>query len=124
MNNTMLMLKLYHSTLLIFDYLDDSYWFYPQLLLDIMNEHAPLKSKRKPKFKAPFMNDELRKAMNYRKSLRTKTKKAKNTVFEHHSYQKYARQRNRVVTLQRKSVRNYLKKNVTRALPIKLFGLP
>ena len=56
----------------LFDDISDVYWAHEGLTKEVLNEHIPVKQKQKRKVNAPFMNSELRKAINYKKSLWTK----------------------------------------------------
>ena len=44
----------------IFEDVNDSYWAYQSLLMNVVNEHAPSKQKYPKKDPPPFMNGELR----------------------------------------------------------------
>ena len=61
----------------IFDDINDEYWVYETLLKDVINEHAPLKTRRIKHNMIPYMNSALRKATNVRKMLWRKFKKNK-----------------------------------------------
>ncbi len=50
-----------------FDSVDDSYWFCHELLTDVINRHAPTKNRVVTHKQLPYMNDELRRAMNVKK---------------------------------------------------------
>ena len=41
----------------IFDMIDDSYWFYIKMLSDVINEHAPIKSRKTGNQQLPYMNN-------------------------------------------------------------------
>ena len=48
----------------IFDDIDDIHWAQNNLLMSVINYHAPLKTKYVKGKKLPYMNSELRKAIN------------------------------------------------------------
>lgn len=93
----------------IFDSIDDSYWFCEQLWTGIMNEHAPLKRKTVRHAQVPYMNGELRKAINYKNMLRRKFERNKSSV----NWQHYRKHRNYVVRLRKISKSRYLKEKCT-----------
>ena len=88
----------------IFDDIDDIHWAQNNLLMSVINHHAPLKTKYVKGKILPYMNSELRKAINQRNMWR-------NRHFENRqcatARKKYTTLRNRVVKLQRKSVQHY-----------------
>ena len=44
----------------VFDDVNDSYWFCQQLVKDVIDRHAPLKSRKIKTKDVPYMNDELK----------------------------------------------------------------
>ena len=54
----------------IFDSVNDSYWFCSKLITNVIDEHAPVKSRKIKGKHVPYMNDELRKAINVRNMLK------------------------------------------------------
>ena len=56
----------------IFDEVDDRYDFMNILLTDILDEHAPLKTKKPLACPNPYMNSKLRKTLHYKSMLRNK----------------------------------------------------
>lgn len=46
---------------------DDQYWMFSKLVLDIVNEHAPIKVKNASVNEAPYVTPELRKAIRKKK---------------------------------------------------------
>ena len=56
----------------IFDDTDDMAWFYSRLLSDIVDQHAPLKTKKITRESVPYMNGKLRKALYQRNMARNK----------------------------------------------------
>ena len=92
----------------IFDDVDDSYWFQDRLFQDVLNEHAPLKTKSIKPGQYAFMNAELRKAMHTRNMWRNKHFADRNNQATHKEYTKW---RNRVTELSRTSVDKYIETN-------------
>ena len=87
----------------IFEDVNDSYWAYQSLLMDVVNEHAPSKQKYPKKDPPPFMNGELRRAIYKKRMLHNKYKKFKN-IF---NWETYRKQRNHVTKLRKQSIRLY-----------------
>ena len=56
----------------IFDDFDDTYWFNHTLIKNIIDHHAPPKSKRTVKRPLPFMSSQLRKPCHRKSMLRNK----------------------------------------------------
>ena len=79
----------------IFENIDDSYWFFNTLTMSIVDEHAPIKTKQIKGQRIPYMNSELRKAINVKNMLKRKYNKCKNQS----NWKKYRQQRN-IVTKQ------------------------
>ncbi len=63
----------------IFDGIDDSYWYCESLLKGIIDEHAPLKCKIVRHNQVPYMNSQLRRAINYMNKLTRRFEKYKNS---------------------------------------------
>ena len=78
----------------VFADIDDIYWAHNQMLLSVLNEHAPLKTKWIKKEQVPYMNSELRKAVHQRNMWRNKHFKNKRDKL---ARQNYAKWRNKVV---------------------------
>ena len=55
-----------------FEDIDDEYWAWEKLLTDVLDEHAPLITKKSPKPKPPYFNLELIAAMRCRNQFRRK----------------------------------------------------
>ena len=89
----------------IFGNVDDAYWFSSRLLKDIIDVHAPLKQKLIKHKQVPYMNSQLRKAMNVRNAFRRKFEKCNS----HQNWQKYRSQRNYVTKLRKHSLLQYMK---------------
>ena len=72
----------------IFDDVNDSYWFCEHLLKDVIDKHVPLKCRKVRHNGVPYMNNELRKAINVKNILRCEKYKSKQ------NWEKYKTQRN------------------------------
>ena len=88
----------------IFDDLDDSYWLWNELTMQVINEHAPIKSRTIKSHRVPYMNGELRWAINIKNMLRRKYDKINNNK----TWNRYRSQRNLVTKLRKKSINVYL----------------
>jgi len=53
----------------VFDDVDDKYYVFESLYIDILNEHAPLKQFQVRGNQVPFMNEQWRKAIRHRNKL-------------------------------------------------------
>ena len=91
----------------IFDNANDQLWFHNSLLLDIVNANAPIKQKFIKHKQLPYMNDNLRKAINVKASLCRKFQRAKTQE----NWDKFRKQRNLVNKLKRSSLNQYFQKN-------------
>ena len=100
----------------IFDDIDDSAWFTSNLLSEVINEHAPIKTKIVKTASVPYMNSQLRKAIYKRNMVRNKFHKYGRTYWKENRIQ-----RNKVVALRKRSIGKYFAKNVLRM--ISPFGL-
>jgi hypothetical protein len=89
----------------IFDDVDDKVWFYNAVLSDVIDQHAPLKEKKLTCTQVPYMNGELRKAINVKAMLRRKFNRYPSSA----AWAKYKMQRNRVTNLKRRSMNKYFK---------------
>ena len=87
----------------IFEDVNDSYWAYQSLLMDVVNEHAPSKQKYPKKDPPPFMNGELRRAIYKKRMFHNKDKKFKNNF----NWEAYRKQRNHVTKFRKQSIRLY-----------------
>lgn len=92
------------STAVIFDDVDDQMWFHNKLLNIVINDHAPKKKRFIKKRQLPYMNGDLRRAINVKGMLRRKF----NRVPSNEIRERYRRQRNYVTKLKRESLRIYL----------------
>ena len=91
----------------IFDDVDDQLWFHNSLLLDVIDSNAPRKQRIIKHKQLPYMNNNLRKAINVKASYRRKFQKSKCQE----SWQKFKKQRNLVNKLKRTSLRKYFDEN-------------
>ena len=85
----------------IFDDIDDAVWFHDTILKEIIDRHAPKKRRRERPNQAPFMNGELRRAINFKRTLRKRCKKYKG------QWEAYRVQRNKVTALRKQSIKRY-----------------
>ena len=92
----------------IFEDIEDMAWFTSTLLSDIINRHAPVKTKTIKAESVPYMNGKLRKAIYSRNMARNKFRTFGNAFWEQNR-----RERNRVVALRKKSLSTYFSKNCT-----------
>ena len=90
-----------------FDDVDDQLWFHNSLLVDIVDKHAPRKQREITLNQLPYMNDNLRKAINIKAALRRKFLRIKSD----NNWQKFRKQRNLVNKLKRLSMKKYFEKN-------------
>ena len=88
----------------IFDDFDDTYWFNHMLIKNVIDYHAPPKSKRTVKRPLPFMNSQLRKACHRKSMLRNKYFKCGRTQLLSEQYRK---SRNLVTKLKAKSMADH-----------------
>ncbi len=93
----------YHVTCM-FDDIDDPYWLWNELTMQVINEHAPLKTRTVKGRIVPYMNGELRRAINVKNMLKRKYDKVNNKT----NWDKYRLQRNLVTKLRKKSINIYL----------------
>ena len=87
----------------IFDDIDDKMWFYNNLLINVIETHAPMKRKLLKCKQVPYMNGKLRKAINVKAMLRRKFDKYRTDT----AWFKYKAQRNLATNLKRASIRQY-----------------
>ena len=96
----------------IFDDVDDAYWMCSTLLQEIVNEHAPIKQKTIKGNHLPYMNGELRRAINVKRMLKRKFTKCNSNM----NWDKYRKQRNIVTKLLKKSLQQYMHKKCNEAV--------
>ena len=87
----------------IFENPNDQMWCHNKLLSDVINLHAPIKHKTVKTKKLPYMNGELRKAINVKSMLLRKYYKNRNS----HTWNNYRKQRNLVNSLKRITIKRY-----------------
>ena len=92
----------------IFDTVDDSYWFYIKMLSVVINEHAPIKSRKTGNKQLPYTNNELRKCINVKHMLRRRPRY--NVYKSKANWEKYIEYRKRAHQLRRKSLQYYISK--------------
>ena len=88
----------------IFDDVNDSYWLWNELTMQVINEHAPIKTKTVKGHRVPYMNGKLRRAINVKNMYKRKYDKVKNKV----NWNNYRKQRNLVTKLRKNSINVYL----------------
>ena len=89
----------------VFDDINDSYWAWNKLTMDVIDEHAPMKTRTIKGNRVPYMNGNLRKAINVKHMLKRKYDKNDNSS----NWNKYRKQRNLVTKLRKHSINNYIK---------------
>ena len=94
----------------IFDSADDAYWFYEQMIKTVIDKHAPLKQRIISHRQVPYMNSELRKAINVRNMLRRKFDKNKTKT----NWLAYSKHRNTVTKMRKKSRDQYIREKCTK----------
>ena len=87
----------------IFDDIDDKIWFYNNLLINVIETHAPMKRKLIKCKQVPYMHGKLRKAINVKAMLRRKFDKYRTDT----AWFKYKAQRNLATNLKRASIKLY-----------------
>ena len=90
----------------IFDDIEDMAWFTSQLLNDVINDHAPIKTKVIKCNSVPYMNSQLRKTMYKRNMIRNKFRKYGKCHWEENR-----RMRNQLVSIRKKSIATYFSQN-------------
>jgi hypothetical protein len=96
-----------HSACEVFEDPSDTHWFYYTLLTEVLDEHAPLKTKKLKKPQLPYMHSDLCKAM-------FACKKKRNTYYKYRTtkdWEPFRKQRNLVVSKSCSSVKPYFQKN-------------
>ena len=90
----------------IFNDAEDMSWFMSTLMGDIIDHHAPLKTKRVKKDSVPYMNSKFRKSQYLRNMARNKYK-----TFGKQYWEVNRRQRNKVVAIGKQSLAQYFENN-------------
>ena len=85
----------------IFEDMDDISWMHEKLLLDVINDHAPFKTKTIKDKQVPFMNSNLRKLLYKKRMLRNKAKRDRSY------WESYRKVRNTYAGEYRKSMNSY-----------------
>ena len=87
----------------VFDSVDDKYWAFSSLYTDLLNTHAPLKTRMVRSKKIPYMHSDLMKAIYKRNQL-------KNLYFKNRTsneWELYRQQRNKVTKMRKEAIKNY-----------------
>ncbi|KAK6176060.1 hypothetical protein SNE40_014416 [Patella caerulea] len=87
----------------VFEDMDDIYWAHDKMVNEIIDKHITIKQKHKRKLSAPFMNGELRRAINHKKALSRKFQRCKTDK----NWRLYKCQRNNVTKLKKKAIKEY-----------------
>ena len=90
----------------IFNDEEDKLWFHNKLLDEVINRHAPQKKRVRKARQLPYMNSELRKAINVKGMLKRKNDKYNNA----YTFESFQVQRNKVTSLKRTSFNKYIDK--------------
>ena len=96
----------------MFDEVDDAHWMCSTLLQELVSEHAPIKQKTIEGNHIPYMNGELRRAINVKRMLKRKFTKCNSNM----NWDKYRKQRNIVTKLLKKSLQQYMHKTCNEAV--------
>ena len=91
----------------IFDDINDKMWYFDKLFNEITEFHAPTKTKTIKQHQLPYMNGDLRRAINVKAMLRKKFYKSRCN----HSWTKFKNQRNLVNRLKRQAKKTYFDKH-------------
>ena len=87
----------------IFDDPSDALWAQSNLISEVLNEHAPVKTQTVRANRPPYMNRSLRKSIMDKTRLRNRFKRTNLKT----DWEKYRVQRNKTTRLRRESIRNY-----------------
>ena len=87
----------------VFDDVDDQIWFHNSLLSNVIDKNAPKKQKIITLKQLPYMNDQLRKAINVKAAMKRKYLK----ISSQNNWEKYRKQRNLVNKLKKSSLQKY-----------------
>ena len=88
----------------VFDDVNDKLWYFHKLYSTVVDQHAPLKSKKIRPMQPAFMNSKLRKNVNRKAQLRNRY----NRQPTKRNWEQYRIQRNRTTLIRRQSIKNYL----------------
>ncbi len=87
----------------IFEDIDDFTWFYDKMHRDILDSHAPLKSRIIRPNQPRFMNSALRKAAHRKAQLQNKANRFTNTI----DFETYRVQRNKTTSIRHKAIKGF-----------------
>ncbi len=93
----------------IFDDVSDRYWMASQMYKDVLDEHAPLKSRTITSQQVPYMHSALRKEMYKRNMLKNKFFQWRTPDLE----KEYNRQKNKVTDMRRQAIKSYFMSKCT-----------
>ena len=93
----------------IFDDANDQYWYFNSLYSTILNEHAPIKSKKVRPSQPVFMNSKLRKAVYKKSALRRKFQRFPSKL----NWETYRKQRNFTTKIRKESIKDYFQERCT-----------
>ena len=85
---------------------NENYEYLSYQFADVVNKHAPLKTKVLRGNNTPFFNKQLRKEIHRRSSLKNKFNRKPNNL----NWEKYKKQRNKCVKLRKRSIKTYILK--------------
>ena len=88
----------------IFDDFDDEYWFINELMVDVIDSHAPIKRRKPVNNPVPFMNAKLRKACHTKSMARNKYFKCGRTKI---LWECFRKARNAATKIKATSMRQY-----------------
>ena len=77
--------------------------------MEVVEEHAPLKTRTVKGHRVPYMNGELRRAINVKNRLKREYDRVKTS----NNWMKYKKQRNLLTKLRKKSINNYIQGKCT-----------
>ena len=83
---------------------NENYEYLSYQFADVVNKHAPLKTKVLRGNNAPFINKHLRKEIYRRSALRSKFNRKPNNL----NWEKYKKRRNKCVKLRKRSIKTYI----------------
>ena len=90
----------------VFDEIDDQYWAFSTMFMNVLNDHAPIKSRTVKGSKVPYMHAKLMNEIYKRNQL-------KNIYFQNRSacnWENFRCQRNKVTHMRKIAIRNYFTK--------------
>ena len=81
-----------------FDDIQDTYWLWHELTMEVVNELTPIKIRKVKGLTAPYMNGELGKAINVKNMLKRKFDR----ICSKENWERYRSQRNLVKTKEKR----------------------